>query len=785
MSSVPNELKIIINTNIPGYQNIKYKPSMTFPNIKNLDDNIQFNPLIKLNSSVIKSLPQEIQVRELLDKGLFQSLINAHGLTKQKNLEEATYNGYVDNNISVTLEVLFPPNSVLYIDKEPYVIADLQWTKGDWKINQKIEDLPELDIKAIKNPYLYKSVIKDEIISGESELNNLPTNVIYGANYTGPMVVGKGINPPAQAPAPAPESTPASKPQPKSKTALPLPAPVERPPRGPGSIPSKPPRPREDDSFKPPLPSSVPKTKPYKNIPDYPALPPSEPPQKPYKKPYNYPALPPSSSSPTPKQILSPTGPEPLPLPPIEYTNETNLETSKESTVKLRQFFNNNNYYYLLNTFFKNMDSREKTAISKILAQTTTVNVKSMNNISVKAYKEIVNNIRVIKNKGGGDCFFIAVADGINYYNSNDSNNNKITYNNYGSENMLFTQQVLRQLVSNFILNLNTKTFNEMMVSLQYNVDYLNEEFKKQKNTISDKNNITDIINDIYYSNDNFLIQKPTSMTEETLKAPFKLVDKSDVKKYIESSDYWANYISMDALCSILKLNVIVLEVVGNNIRIPYVSYFPYSRYMFLYHKNNHYELITFDYKIKTIRREPNLEIKTQNIRRAIFDNNDNLYPPMNVILLIFGSNYIKIKEDEDRKKYALLTNIMKILEHIYYQIISDNNPDNKKFAQLFNNYFKNNTGNVITGGNTKNTKNTKLSYVIAIELYLKKGTSLTQEELSDLKCNHQWNSIRRSYANMRGLNYGMIPDYKNIQSLSNKTKKNYNPSKKNITYKR
>ena len=428
------------------------------------------------------------------------------------------------------------------------------------------------------------------------------------------------------------------------------------------------------------------------------------------------------------------------------------------------------------------MDTREKTAISKILSQTTTVNVKSMNNISVKAYKEIVNNIRVIKNKGGGDCFFIAVADGINYYNSNDSNNNKIIYNNYGNENMLFTQQVLRQLVSNFILNLNTKTFNEMMGSLQYNVDYLNEEFKKQKNTISDKNNVTDIINDIYYSNDNFLIQKPTSITEETLKAPFKLVDKSNVKKYIESSDYWANYISIDALCSILKLNIIVLEVVGNNIRIPYISYFPYSRYMFLYHKDNHYELMTFDYKIKTIRKEPKLEIKTQNIRRTIFDKNDNLYPPMNVILLIFGSNYIKIKENEDRKKFELQTNIMKILEDIYYQILSDNNTDNKKFTQLFNNYFKNNTGNVITGGNTKNTK---LSYVITIELYLKKGASLTQEELRDLKCNHQWNSIRRSYANMRGLNYGIIPDYKNIQSVSNKTKKNYNPLKKNITYKR
>ena len=34
--------------------------------------------------------------------------------------------------------------------------------------------------------------------------------------------------------------------------------------------------------------------------------------------------------------------------------------------------------------------------------------------------------------------------------------------------------------VGSGFLNLNTKTFNEMMVSLQYNVDYLNEEFKKQ-----------------------------------------------------------------------------------------------------------------------------------------------------------------------------------------------------------------------------------------------------------------------------------------------------------------
>ena len=73
VSNVPNELKITINTNIPGFQTIRYKPYMTLPDDKN-DGSIQFNPLVKLNPSVIKSLPTNIQVSEFFNKGLFQSL---------------------------------------------------------------------------------------------------------------------------------------------------------------------------------------------------------------------------------------------------------------------------------------------------------------------------------------------------------------------------------------------------------------------------------------------------------------------------------------------------------------------------------------------------------------------------------------------------------------------------------------------------------------------------------------------------------------------------------------
>jgi hypothetical protein len=130
---IPNQLKITINTDIPGFQNIKYKPYMTLPNNKT-DDSVQFNPLVEIKPSIIKSLPKDVQIKEFLNKGLFQSLINSHGLVRKKTLDEATRDGYVDNNIKVTLDSLFPTNSVIYINKQPYAIADVQWTKGDWKI---------------------------------------------------------------------------------------------------------------------------------------------------------------------------------------------------------------------------------------------------------------------------------------------------------------------------------------------------------------------------------------------------------------------------------------------------------------------------------------------------------------------------------------------------------------------------------------------------------------------------------------------------------------------------
>ena len=49
MSAIPNQLNITINTSIPGYQKVDYKPSMTLDNNSSDDNSVKFNPLIKLN----------------------------------------------------------------------------------------------------------------------------------------------------------------------------------------------------------------------------------------------------------------------------------------------------------------------------------------------------------------------------------------------------------------------------------------------------------------------------------------------------------------------------------------------------------------------------------------------------------------------------------------------------------------------------------------------------------------------------------------------------------------
>lgn len=79
-------------------------------------------------------------------------------------------------------------------------------------------------------------------------------------------------------------------------------------------------------------------------------------------------------------------------------------------------------------------------------------------------------------------------------------------------------------------------------------------------------------------------------------------------------------------------------------------------------------------------------------------------------------------------------------------------------------NFVKSNT-------NVDDTNKTNISYYITIDMELQPGTSLTSKDLSNIKCKQRWNAIRKSYANMRGLKYTMLPDYSMLPK--NKTVKN------------
>lgn len=130
---IPKQLDITILTNVPGKEEFKYSPSMTIQTTT--EKKVNFNPLYKLSKSVVDNVPAgDNRVKQFFSNYYFRGLFRG---MPARNLSEATELGYVDNNIVITLATIFPVKSVIYLDKNPYVICDVQWTTGNWRI--KIE----------------------------------------------------------------------------------------------------------------------------------------------------------------------------------------------------------------------------------------------------------------------------------------------------------------------------------------------------------------------------------------------------------------------------------------------------------------------------------------------------------------------------------------------------------------------------------------------------------------------------------------------------------------------
>ena len=825
---IPNQLNIIIRTSIPGYQNLEYKPEMTIPDISRDDKSIRFNPLVKLSKSKVDKVPENLRKKQFFNKGLFDSLINFTGEIPAKSLLQATRNGFVDNNIKVTLDTIFPENGVLYINKKPYAIADFQWSKGDWKVDTKIKK-SQLDSSKISDPALYQTVVKDEIISGENQLQTLPPTLIYGANYTGPKDVttttsatktstASGVRPP---PPPASSSTSSS-----------------------------------SSAYRivPPKPPSVPKSTilTIKNDVDDEDNDDNE-----YKKPIKLITNSDSDDESTTQSSKN----YPNVIEPI-----TKMLVSTRTTTTLRNFFKEDRFFTLINMIYAASSENTKMVIQTSLTEYLTIDSADINELNRQAYLKNVLDIKTIRNIGQGNCFFIAVADAINYHNYYNQKN-RIISGRYGSGINLYTQKYLRELVFKYL-----QTWGELdryLVNIApVNADDLNDLFEQQINAIKLASGSPDeiapdvyvrIANDIFNSRDNFLLKNvegvPIDISDYY--TPFKVLEKQQIQRYILSNNFWANEIVINALCVELQLNVIPFETIKtpsgkSTLRIPYANFSPilnnWNKYLFIYYNQGHYELITFNKKIMPQKIVSTGRLLTRKIKKSkiIFDRNDNIseIPPIYILFTIYGSYFSSIVTRQEKETFTFKKEIMLTIQNIINNNLY-NRPDyNTIFYPLFKLYFPdsyiqensaelNKKANVklpisynsaivpfksSRGGDSqepddtdyhggayprynpyyrptyypqynmahnlekKDKESSQLAYTITIDMELSPGTSLSPAELTHSKCNSKWNSIRKSWSELTGKPYVIPPVYKNKEE-TNKTQ-NIRPDQQNNTRK-
>jgi hypothetical protein len=715
----PDQLNITIRTSVPGYQKIQYKPSMTIKN--SYEKAVKFNPLIKLNKSKINTIPEEYRIKEFFNKGLFQSLLNYNGGIPAKSLVQATRYGYVDNNIKVTLDSIFPVGSVIYIGKNPYAIGDIQWTTSDWKIEIK-QKREEIDPSKITDPKLYTQLVKEEIISGEEQLNQIPAVILTGVNYTGP--------PPAAA-------TQAGPPIAAAPPAVPPPAvpPPAVPPQAvpPQAVPPQAVPPQAGPLVVRPSQAAPPQAVPPQAGPLVVRPPQAVPPQAAATQAGPLVVGPPQAGPLVvrPPQAGPPPSNVPLLLPPQQNVEELSPEEERlydsfKKDLKIsilnssffRKYFQSNKYFELMKIIFNYFPSLVKSNIRNFYYITTnSIPKKPSVLLNKSSYDKLCEQVTILQSPTDGDCFFKAVADGINI-NNYENQNSKIVYNNYGINN-LFTIKVLREIVFRYIRQLDVEIVNNMLLLAEVSKELLNNKFRQSAEETERAFNLEltdeqylDVINNIYYSDTNFLIKKPERVPRERdlYYTPFEVVTNLEIERYILSKNYWANDIAIDAICDILKISIIPIEkydyqttvrvsikivdrlkaLISNNKLIKDECS---KKIMFLFYKNNHYELIRFKYFVKPITKIIGQGIREQKQVQyvskwfTIFNNND-LAPPIHILLLIYGTAYSSIIDIESKNEFSIYLPIMKQIDTTCKKILYSYKKD--VFIQLFNNLFPN-----------------------------------------------------------------------------------------------
>ena len=533
--------------------------------------------------------------------------------------------------------------------------------------------------------------------------------------------------------------------------------------------------------------------------------------------------------------------------PPFEATiDPNNIFIPSANQQLFRQAICGNNYtqnsqtscsgifYKLINTVYSNDEPNMKKYTPEYVRKNAHIRKKTQTHESLtpKAYKQLVNSIKIVKNTGGGDCFFIAVMDAINNYNYGNGIEN-INENirtgpdgiaKFGSGNKLFTVQSLRQIVYKYLNERKTQLDDLYLNNGISNTDNLNEKFEEQLRTIVDAQRIEDsnfnideqtylgITNSIY-KEDNFLVDDVTKMPSADSSdyyKPFKLLPREKLEAYINSPKYWANEIAVAAIATELKLNVIPISLTKGDDDETYTfginawnlvqdASTPISsdwdKYMFVYYNGYHYELINFEPVIQV---EGNKSVLTDRTQTQFIFNKINELPPVYILFILFGCAYNSLTDTSDRRNFLLYPNVMASITTTLNALCLDKEDENNK------NFFKNfeiffgksykcpedidnkkggqlmNAARAIDG--IKKNDAAKLAYYITVDMVLHPGTSITPDKLKALKCQQKWNAVRRAYAMFIGKPYIIPPIYK--KTVKNREgRPNQNKTKNNTEY--
>ena len=203
------------------------------------------------------------------------------------------------------------------------------------------------------------------------------------------------------------------------------------------------------------------------------------------------------------------------------------------------------------------------------------------------------------------------------------------------------------------------------------------------------------IINDIYGNNDNFLVKKPEQSqisisiplnTNPFIFTPFLKTEQSEIRKYIESSYYWADNSTIEIIIKELKINVVVLEYDKKQqiMKIPFPNLKnmeDFNKYVFFYYENNHYELITFSF----------MSPSGNTLKKAIFDNDNTvIIPPIYIIFLLFAVYYIQMNET-DQQEITLFSSFFNIFQESFqkiYNSVAEKEKKKTNFMKKFHTYL-------------------------------------------------------------------------------------------------